>query len=71
MASTAAVSEYRVTGMTCEHCVKAVTEEIMAIDGVSDVQLDLGAGRVAVVSDRPLDEALVRAAIDEAGYQVA
>ena len=47
---------YTVSGMTCAHCVMSVTEEITAIDGVTDVAVDLPTGAVAVTSDRPLDE---------------
>lgn len=61
---------YRVSGMTCEHCVRAVSAEVARIDGVADVTVDLVTGEVAVVSDAPLAEEDVRAAIDEAGYTV-
>jgi copper chaperone CopZ len=59
---------YTVAGMTCGHCVRSVTEEISAIDGVADVSVDLPTGAVAVTSDGPLDDARVRAAVEEAGY---
>ena len=59
---------YAVTGMTCAHCVMSVTEEITALDGVTDVAVDLPTGAVAVTSDRPLDDTQVRAAVEEAGY---
>lgn len=65
---------YRVTGMTCGHCVAAVTEELTALDGVSAVQIDLVAGGtsdVTVESDAPLDDKDVAEAVDEAGYAVA
>jgi copper ion binding protein len=71
MGDTATVSEYTVTGMVCQHCVSAVTEEVGAIEGVTHVQVDLTAGRVRVTSSGPLDSATVRAAIDEAGYEIA
>ena len=61
---------YTVSGMTCAHCVMSVTEEITAIDGVTDVAVDLPTGAVAVTSDRPLDEAQIRAAVEEAGYDL-
>ncbi|GAB3852135.1 heavy-metal-associated domain-containing protein [Micromonospora andamanensis] len=67
MASTT----YQVQGMTCGHCVNAVSTEIGAIEGVTDVQVDLAAGRVTVTSDKPLSEDVVRAAVDEAGYELA
>ena len=62
---------YQVRGMTCGHCVSAVSSEITAIDGVRDVQVELATGDVTVSSDRPLDPAAVAAAVDEAGYQLA
>ena len=67
----ATVSEYTVTGMTCQHCVTAVTEEVSAIEGVTEVQVDLPTGLVSITSEKPLDAAAVRAAIDEAGYEVS
>ena len=65
---------YRVTGMTCDHCVRAVTDEMSAIPGVRDVEVDLVAGgesTVRVVSEDALSEDTVREAVDEAGYQLA
>ncbi|MHA6794078.1 heavy-metal-associated domain-containing protein [Pseudonocardia bannensis] len=62
---------YTVTGMTCEHCVRSVTEEITEIDGVTAVSVDLPTGAVTVTSAGPLDEAQVRAAVEEAGYDLA
>lgn len=61
---------YTVTGMSCQHCVNAITEEVSAIAGVEAVNVDLGAGTVTVTADSP-DDAAIRAAIDEAGYVVA
>ena len=71
MGDTATISEYVVTGMVCQHCVSAVTEEISAIEGVTGVQVDLATGRVSVTSTVPLDDAAVHAAIDEAGYEIS
>jgi len=71
MSSTAI---YRVTGMTCDHCVRAVTDEMSAIPGVSDIEVHLVAGgtsEVRVVSEQPLAETSVREAVDEAGYELA
>jgi len=62
---------WTVTGMTCEHCVASVTEEITAIDGVTAVAVDLPTGAVTVRSAAPLDDTAVRAAVAEAGYAVA
>ena len=64
-------STYTVAGMTCGHCVTSVTEELTEIDGVDTVEVDLASGLVTVTSAAPLDEAQVRAAVDEAGYQLA
>ncbi|MER7443598.1 heavy-metal-associated domain-containing protein [Micromonospora avicenniae] len=61
---------YQVQGMTCGHCVSAVSAEVGAVTGVSDVQVDLATGRVTVTSESPLDTNAVRAAVDEAGYDL-
>lgn len=63
-------STYTVEGMTCGHCVASVTEEVKKIDGVSDVQVDLESGAVTVTSDADLDTASVKAAVEEAGYEL-
>jgi copper chaperone len=68
MTSTAS---YTVTGMTCSHCVHAVTEEVTGIPGVTDVQVDLESGALTITSQSPLEETAVRAAVDEAGYELA
>lgn len=62
---------YRVVGMTCGHCVSAVEREVGAIDGVTDVTVDLATGDVVVVSTHPIADAEMAAAIDEAGYEIA
>ena len=66
---------YQVTGMTCEHCVHAVTGELENLDGVRDVRVDLhpgGESAVTVSSDAPLAAEAVAAALDEAGdYRLA
>jgi copper chaperone len=61
---------YSVIGMTCDHCVRAVEGEIAKIAGVASVAVDLGAGRVTLRSQEPVDPAAVRAAVEEAGYEV-
>lgn len=61
---------YSVSGMTCQHCVNAVTEELSKLDPVDDVQVDLGAGTVTVTSEETVDREVVRAAVDEAGYDL-
>ena len=65
-----ATATYTVTGMTCGHCVNAVTTELSGIDGVTDVNVDLETGRATVTSNEPLDRDTVAAAVDEAGYQL-
>jgi copper chaperone len=64
-------SVYVVTGMTCGHCESAVREELSRIPGVRDVSVDLGTGQVTVGADAAPDLAAVRAAVEEAGYQLA
>jgi copper chaperone len=64
-------STYTVTGMTCDHCVASVTEEISELDGVTAVAVDLPTGAVTVTSTAPLAEADVRNAVEEAGYRLA
>ncbi len=65
---TAQRLEYSVDGMTCDHCVRAVQEEVGALAGVSQVVVDLTRGRVEVTGSGLSDDA-VRAAIAEAGYE--
>ena len=63
-----------INGMTCGHCIQAVTSELTQLAGVQDIAVELvpdGTSRVTVTSSAPLDDAAVRAAIDEAGYDVA
>ena len=62
--------EYVVQGMTCAHCVLSVREEVSEVAGVSAVDVDLASGRMTV-SGEGVDEAAVRAAVSEAGYEVA
>jgi len=64
-------AEYHVTGMTCGHCVASVTEEVHEIAGVTDVTVDLASGGVRVTSVQPVSDADVKAAVEEAGYQLA
>lgn len=62
---------YVVAGMTCGHCVMSVTEELTAVPGVTDVQVDLASGRVRVTSEQPVSTGQVREAVEEAGYSLA
>jgi copper chaperone CopZ len=59
---------FQVTGMTCGHCRRAVTEEISRIPGIRGVAVDLATGSVTVTATRPVDRADVALAVDEAGY---
>ena len=68
------VTTLGVTGMTCGNCVAHVTKDLEAVAGVENVSVELrvgGASEVTVFSDDPLDEAALREAVDEAGYEVA
>ncbi len=62
---------YAVTGMTCAHCERAVADEVGRLSGVDTVEVDLGAGTVTVSGHQPPDLAAVRAAVLEAGYELA
>jgi copper chaperone len=62
---------FTVRGMTCEHCVRSVTEEVQDLAGVRHVAVDLTSGRLRVTSDEPLSDTDVRSAVEEAGYQLA
>ncbi|MFG2207676.1 heavy-metal-associated domain-containing protein [Streptomyces sp. NPDC048638] len=61
---------YKVTGMTCGHCEGAVSSEIDELEGVTSVQAVAATGLVTVTSAAPLDDEAVRAAVDEAGYDL-
>ena len=69
--TTTTTSTWTVTGMTCEHFVRAVTEEVSALDGVTEVDVDLDTGRLTVDSQGPLDRDALAGAVDEAGYELA
>jgi copper chaperone CopZ len=62
---------YSVVGMTCGHCVSAVTGELSGLPGVAEVRVDLPTGEVVVTSAAELPLDAVRAAVDEAGYALA
>ena len=61
---------YTVTGMTCAHCARSVTEELTELDGVTDVSVDVPTGAVTVVSTAELAKEKVAAAVSEAGYEL-
>jgi copper ion binding protein len=62
--------KYSVNGMTCSHCVLSVREEVGEVPGVSAVDVDLASGRMTV-SGRPFSDDAIRAAVADAGYEVA
>ncbi|MGW1170114.1 heavy-metal-associated domain-containing protein [Streptomyces sp. NPDC001153] len=62
---------YKVTGMSCGHCEGSVSGEISQVPGVSSVKAVASTGEVTVVSQAPLDDEAVRAAVDEAGFELA
>lgn len=66
-AASGVQATYTVTGMTCGHCVKAVTEEVSAIPGVTGVDVDLATGRLTLTSEAPVDFDRVVEAVGEAG----
>ena len=68
MTSTAT---FTVSGMTCEHCVSSVSDEVLEIAGVTVVDVDLPTGRLTVTSDQPVSEDEVASAVDEAGYRLS
>ncbi|GAA4659685.1 heavy-metal-associated domain-containing protein [Kineococcus glutinatus] len=74
MSTPAPTATYAVTGMTCAHCVGAVTEEVSRVPGVTAVDVDLATGRLTVTGSpapgQAPDEAAVRAAVEEAGYRL-
>ena len=64
-------STYTVVGMTCQHCVLSVTEEVSEVEGVTDVTVDLPTGTLTVVSSADLADEVIRSAVDEAGFALA
>ncbi|WP_327675165.1 heavy-metal-associated domain-containing protein [Kitasatospora sp. NBC_00458] len=74
--ATAAIEEapattvYAVAGMTCGHCEQAVGKAVSALPGVTAVRVDVAAGRVTVSAGAALDEEALRAAVDDAGYEL-
>ncbi|HXB46884.1 MAG TPA: heavy metal-associated domain-containing protein [Streptosporangiaceae bacterium] len=63
-------SVFTVYGMTCSHCVSAVRTEVAKVQGVRGVEVDLDARQVTVRTDSDPEVAALRAAVEEAGYQL-
>ena len=70
MSTTPTTAVATVSGMTCGHCVAAVREEVSGIEGVTDVDVVLETGAVTITADTPVSEDVVRAAVEEAGYEL-
>ena len=62
------IETHDVAGMTCDHCARAVRTEVSAIDGVTDVDVDLDSGVVRVTAEQPVPATALRDAVEEAGY---
>jgi copper chaperone len=65
------ITTVNVTGMTCGHCASSVTSELQQLDGVTEVNVNLENGAVAIASTAPLDDRVIAAAVEEAGYAIA
>ena len=62
------IETHDVAGMTCDHCARAVRTEVSALDGVTDVDVDLDSGVVRVTAEQPVPPTALRDAVEEAGY---
>ncbi len=62
------MTRIKIKGMTCQHCVAAVTKALSRIDGITDVRVDLEKGETAYEATKPVDMAMIRQRIQEAGY---
>ena len=60
----------KIKGMSCQHCVMAVTKALGGIDGIKDVRVDLEKGEATFTEEKPVDRALVRERIAKAGFEV-
>lgn len=63
-------TSFTVSGMTCDHCVRSVNDEVSELPGVTDIIVDLDTGALTVTSEGPLDPGAVAAAVTEAGYDL-
>jgi copper chaperone len=71
MSFTNFIETHNVLGMTCDHCARAVRAEVSAVDGVTDVDVDVTTGVVRITAERPVPPAALREAVEEAGYTLA
>jgi copper chaperone len=65
------IETHNVVGMTCDHCARSVHAEVSAIEGVTDVQVDVATGAVRVTAEQAVPAAALRGAVEEAGYTLA
>lgn len=65
------IETHNVVGMTCDHCVRAIRAEVSAIDGVTDVAVDLTNGAVRITAEQPVPITALRDAVAEAGFTLA
>lgn len=65
------MKEIKIKGMTCQHCVMAVTKALNSVDGIKNVHVDLKTGTATFEETKPVDAALVKSVIEEEGYEVA
>ena len=65
------MSTIKINGMSCNHCVMAVTKALSEIDGIKDVTVDLSTGEASFVEEKPVDMDIVKKNIEKAGYKVA
>lgn len=64
-------TNYTVLGMTCDHCVLSVTEEMLALPGVETALVDLSSGTMTLGTSQPVSDAAVQTAVEDAGYRLA
>lgn len=68
MTAAPRTTEYLVTGMSCGHCEQAIREEVIAVPGVTSVEVSAATGLLRVEHAEPIDDTAIRTAVDEAGY---
>jgi copper chaperone len=64
------MTKFKILGMSCQHCVDAVTDALSRVEGVTDVEVDLDSGTATFSEETPVDMDAVRKAVEEAGYKV-
>jgi copper chaperone len=64
------VKSIKIKGMSCQHCVMAVTKALSAIEGINNVKVDLKSGEASYDEIKPVDAKIIAAAVKKAGYEV-